>query len=119
MASLYLLNLEGCPASDAASTVRSLWARLLWAKKSWHQDADADLIRATFVKLCQSCKRWPAPNTFLDHLPSRPPPKYDAIKGPDWGRHSEPEAFAAMRRWAKDLGPEYEEMLPVTVRYGR
>lgn len=116
LAGLYLLNLDGCPASDSTSTVCSLWARLLWAKKQWHQDADSALIRATFVTLAQSSHRWPAPSVFLDHLPSRAPPKHDAIKGPDWGRQREPEAFAAMRAWAKDLG--IEDQLPVTVRYG-
>lgn len=117
MAALYLLTLDGCPASDSTARVCQLWAGVLWPRKAWHQDADTGVIRAAFVSLCNSCKRWPAPAMFLEHLPQRPKPVFSALMDRHAGRDRENEAFAAMRAQFREL--EIFDLLPVHVQEAR
>lgn len=106
LASLYLLNLEGCPAADSVGKTGRLWARLLWdnPRVKWHMDADSDRIRKAFASMASNIRRWPAPAVFWEHLPDRPAPKTKALIGPDWGRERQPEALACMRRQFADMG---------------
>lgn len=73
LATLYLLNLEGCPAADSTSPMASIWVNTLWntTRRDWHMEADTPCIRAAFATLAGTCHRWPAPAKFWEVLPSR------------------------------------------------
>lgn len=107
LASLYLLNLDGCPAADQVGKTAKLWVRLLWDDRrvSWHEQADDKRMRAAFAGIAATCTRWPAPAKFWDHLKDRPKPAAgSALMGPRCGREREDEALAGMRRQFRELG---------------
>lgn len=106
LATLYLLNLDGCPAADLIGKNAHLWVRLLWDKPhgGWHQEIDEPRIRQAFATIAETCTRWPSPAVFWDKLPRRPDPKQHTAIGPGWGRERQREADQCMAAWLKDLG---------------
>lgn len=107
MASLYLLNLEGCPAADQVEKTAKLWVRLIWDdhRVSWHQQADDARIRATFASIAANVTRWPAPAKFWEHLKERPrPPASSTLMHPRAGRENEPEVLANMVKQFAEFG---------------
>jgi hypothetical protein len=106
LASLYLLSLDGCPAADQVGNTSRLWVRLLWDKprSGWVQQLDDPRIRQAFASIAETCKRWPSPAVFWDHLPKRPEPKRGTAIGPGWGRERQREADEARDRWLAELG---------------
>ena len=105
LATLYLLSLDGCPAADQVGNTAKLWVRLLWDKprNGWHEQADAPRLRKAFASIAETCKRWPSPAVFLEHLPKRDEPKTTMI-GAGWGREREADALRCRDRWLADLG---------------
>lgn len=113
LASLYLLNLEGCPAGDALDKAGTLWVRLLWEKprSGWTEEQDGARIRKAFAHIAHTAKRWPSPMVFWDCIEDRaPPPRHGAKDGklpPEWGRERESEALQARAAWLRDLGRDH------------
>lgn len=106
LASLYLLNLEGCPAADSVGKTARLWVRLLREKCEWREPTDAKRVKQAFASIANDCRRWPAPATFWDHLPPREEIHRAPGKGlhPDWGRERQAEALACMYRTFAEMG---------------
>jgi hypothetical protein len=106
LATLYLLNLDGCPAADTVGKTAKLWVRLLWDKprSGWHEQADSERIRNAFAAIAETCRRWPSPAVFWDLLPKRAEPNPNTTIGPGWGREREREALQARDAWLKQLG---------------
>ncbi|GAB0057433.1 hypothetical protein SIID45300_01761 [Candidatus Magnetaquicoccaceae bacterium FCR-1] len=70
---LATLRLAGFPAADDIQyVVRSWYETLLTEPIQWDESLDQARIRHSFMMLARVCDRWPAPKTFLDHLPPRP-----------------------------------------------
>jgi len=107
LATLYLLNLDGCPAADSVGKTAQLWVRLLWDKprSGWHEQADGPRIRKAFAAIAETRTRWPSPAVFWDVLPKRAEPSATLI-GAGFGREREREALACRQRWLHDLGRE-------------
>jgi hypothetical protein len=108
LATLYLLNLEGCPAADSVGKTARIWERMLWEKSynGWDEGKDDPRIRAAFKSIAHRCKRWPNPAVFWEHLPNRPAvaSASGSTLDPDWGRERERDVFACMDRWCASLG---------------
>lgn len=106
LASLYLLNLEGCPAADSVGKTTRLWLRLLWDKprSGWVQQLDDPRIRQAFAHIAETSKRWPSPAVFWESLPKRPEPPKGSTIGAGWGRERQREALECMDRWLAELG---------------
>lgn len=107
MASLYLLNLDGCPAADQVGKTAQLWIRLLWddRRAKWNEQADDTRIRAAFASMAAALNRWPAPAKFWEHLKDRPKPRGGtALMDPRAGRENEAEALSNMVRQFEELG---------------
>jgi hypothetical protein len=110
LATLYLLNLDGCPAADALDKAGTLWVRLLWEKprSGWIESQDDARIRKAFAHIAHTAKRWPSPMVFWDCIEDRaPPPRHatrDGLLAPDWGRENEAEALGIMVRQFAELG---------------
>lgn len=120
LASLYFLNLEGCPAADALDKTGSLWVRLLWEKprSGWTESQDDARIRKAFAHIAHTAKRWPSPMVFWDCLEDRaPPPRHGAVNGQlpkEWGREREAEALEGMRIQFSELGRnQWGDLLPM------
>lgn len=109
LASLYLLNLDGCPAADQVGKTAQLWVRLLWDKPrgGWYEKLDDQRIRGAFASIAHTCGRWPSPNVFWEHLPRRPEPEKGTAIGPGYGREREAEALACRDRWLEQLGLDH------------
>ena len=106
LATLYLLNLDGCPAADQVGKTATLWVRLLWTKPraGWHEEADSQRLRDGFKSIAETCKRFPSPAVFLEHLPKRQQPKAHTAIGYGWGRERQAEALEARGWWLESLG---------------
>lgn len=76
LARLAALQLPGTPIDEkTAAAMRAVWVDTLWRLKSWDEPRDAERIGAAFDHLCVTCERFPAPASFLRHLPERTPQK--------------------------------------------
>lgn len=106
---MYLLSLDGCPAADQTVNTAKLWVRLLWEKPraGWHEEADSPRLRAAFKSIAESCKRFPSPAVFWEHLPKRQQPKAHTAIGYGWGRERQAEALKARDAWLADLGLDH------------
>ena len=72
---LISLSLQGMPAMETIQLTATVWAETLWAAPiAWHQELDAQRIRAAFVRMMRDIERWPAPKHLLQYLPARPEP---------------------------------------------
>jgi hypothetical protein len=83
LATLYLLNLDGCPAADTVGKTASIWVEFLWRsrRREWHMEADTPCIHEAFSKLVATSHRWPAPARFWECLPERKHSEHHALPG--------------------------------------
>lgn len=70
---LLVLRMEGAPSSDDMAAVLQVWLEALACGKRW-EDGDDARVRAAFLKLCQTCMRWPQPAQLLNVLPPKDSP---------------------------------------------
>lgn len=70
---LLVLRMEGAPSSDDMAAVLQVWLEALACGKRW-EDGDDARVRAAFLKLCQTCTRWPQPAQLLNVLPPKDSP---------------------------------------------
>lgn len=70
---LLVLRMEGAPSSDDMAAVLQVWLEALACDKHWEDDDDAR-VRAAFLRLCQTCMRWPQPAQLLNVLPPKDSP---------------------------------------------
>lgn len=78
LARLYAINLEGCPAGDVFEHTVASWVDDLWAhlhREDINPHDDRPRLLEAFRRLRLNVKRWPAPRTFIEHLPSRREPR--------------------------------------------
>lgn len=68
-----VLRMEGAPSSDDMAAVLQVWLEALACGKRW-EDGDDARVRAAFLKLCQTCTRWPQPAQLLNVLPPKDSP---------------------------------------------
>lgn len=48
-----------------------MWTRAMCLDRHWSPDLDAPRFRAGFIKLAQTCTKWPTPSEFLAAMPAR------------------------------------------------
>jgi len=78
LARLYAINLEGCPAGDVFEATVTSWVEDLWAhlqRDDININIDRPRLLEGFRRVRLNCKRWPAPRTFIEHLPTRAEPR--------------------------------------------
>lgn len=68
-----VLRMEGAPSSDDMAAVLQVWLEALACGKRW-EDGDDARVQAAFLKLCQTCTRWPQPAQLLASLPPKDSP---------------------------------------------
>ena len=67
---LACLSLDRTPAAEMLVGTAAAWTEALTADRSWDESRDASRVRAAFVTLAKTCRRWPAPVEFTEALPS-------------------------------------------------
>lgn len=70
---LLVLRMDGAPSSDDMAAVLQVWLEALACGKRW-EDGDDARVRTAFLKLCQTCTRWPQPAQLLNVLPPNDSP---------------------------------------------
>lgn len=93
---LLVLRMEGAPSSDDMAAVLQVWLEALACGRRW-EDGDDARVRAAFLRLCQTCMRWPQPAQLLNVLP----PKDSPLSLPE-PQMSEAER-AAQAQWLAEM----------------
>ena len=68
---LYVLSLDGTPASATIELTTATWIDTLWPTRSWRAELDETRIAEAFRQLALNCERWPVPRQLLLALPVR------------------------------------------------
>lgn len=67
------LRLGYSPAAESLQKTAETWVEVLTPSLGNPiQQIDAPRLRAAFMQLCRTCKKWPAPAELLENLPHRP-----------------------------------------------
>lgn len=73
LAALVTLRLDSHPPADTVEATAKVWGQSLWPGRDWDETRDAARIGEAFRQIALHETRWPAPATFLRHLPARAP----------------------------------------------
>lgn len=112
----YALNLEGCPGADVLEGTIAVWIEDLWARMAPSEPEhtkDQPRMEAAFRSLRLSCRRWPVPATFFEHLRPRQVPRPPALPPGDIGEAERARRVLENARRRSALGlPEHEGQQP-------
>lgn len=70
---LLVLRMEGAPSSDDMAAVLQVWLEALACGRQWEDD-DSARVKSAFLRLCQTCVRWPQPAQLLASMPPKDSP---------------------------------------------